>query len=159
MGQECPFRKSQSFLLRREIMRNECVGNSQTSDGIIESRSHAQLLSHVWLFVTPWTVALQSPLSMGFSKHEYWSGLPFLSSGDLLDPGIKPKAPALQVVSCIAGGILHCRWIIYYWATRKAGKYENVLPEATGVYNPFNKMSRGVFSCYCPGDSTVSSRI
>ena len=45
MDQECPCRKPQSFLLRREIMRNECVGNSQTSDGIVESRSHAQLLS------------------------------------------------------------------------------------------------------------------
>ena len=43
---------------------------------------------------TPWTVAHQAPLSMGFSRQEYWSGLPFPSSGDLPDPGIKPGSPA-----------------------------------------------------------------
>ena len=46
--------------------------------------------------VTPWTVAHQAPLSMGFSKQEYWSGLPFPSPGDLPDPGIEPRSPALQ---------------------------------------------------------------
>ena len=45
---------------------------------------------------TPWTVACQAPLSMGFSRQEYWSGLPFPSPGDLPDPGIKPGPPALQ---------------------------------------------------------------
>ena len=44
----------------------------------------------------PWTVACQAPLSMGFSRQEYWSGLPFPSPGDLPDPGIKPRCPALQ---------------------------------------------------------------
>ena len=44
----------------------------------------------------PWTVARQAPLSMGFSRQEYWSGLPFPSPGDLPNPGIKPKSPALQ---------------------------------------------------------------
>ena len=53
-------------------------------------------LSHVRLFATPWTVAHQSPPSMGFSRQEYWSGLPFPSPGDLPDPGIEPKSPALQ---------------------------------------------------------------
>ena len=53
-------------------------------------------LSHVRLFATPWTVAYQSPQSMEFSRQEYWSGLPFPSPGDLLDPGIKPRSPALQ---------------------------------------------------------------
>ena len=53
-------------------------------------------LSHVRLLATPWTVAYQAPLSMGFSRQEYWSGLPFPSSGDLPDPGIKPRCPALQ---------------------------------------------------------------
>ena len=50
--------------------------------------------------VTPWTVALQAPLSMGFSRQEYWSGLPSPLPGDLPDPGIEhmsPVAPALQV--------------------------------------------------------------
>ena len=57
------------------------------------------MLSHfsrVRLFKTPWTVAQQAPLFMGFSRQEYWSGLPFPSPGDLPDPGIKPRSPALQ---------------------------------------------------------------
>ena len=54
-----------------------------------------KLLSRVQLFVTPWTVALQAPLSMGFSRQEYWSRLPFPSPGDLPNPGIKPRSPAL----------------------------------------------------------------
>ena len=45
---------------------------------------------------TPWTVARQVPLSMGFSRQEYWSKLPFPSPGDLPDPGIEPRSPALQ---------------------------------------------------------------
>jgi len=44
----------------------------------------------------PWTVACQAPLSMEFSRQEYWSGLPFPSSGDLPDPRIEPESPALQ---------------------------------------------------------------
>ena len=56
-------------------------------------------LSRVRLFATPWTVARQAPLSMGFSRPEYWSGLPFPSPGDLPDPGIKPRSPALQADS------------------------------------------------------------
>ena len=53
-------------------------------------------LSHARLFATSWTVAYQAPPSMGFSRQEYWSGLPFPSPGDLPDPGIEPKSPALQ---------------------------------------------------------------
>ena len=48
---------------------------------------------------TPWTVACQAPLSMGFSRQEYWTGLPFPSPGDLPDPGIEPRSPALQADS------------------------------------------------------------
>ena len=48
---------------------------------------------------TPWTVAYKAPLSMGFSRQEYWSGLPFPSPGDLSNPGIKPGSPALQADS------------------------------------------------------------
>ena len=53
-------------------------------------------LSRVQLFETPWTVARQAPLSMGFSRQEYWSGLPFPFPGDLLNPVIEPGSPALQ---------------------------------------------------------------
>ena len=61
-----------------------------------KSESEVKLLSCVWLFVTLWTVAHQAPPSMGFSRQEYWSGLPFPSPGDLPDPGIEPRSPALQ---------------------------------------------------------------
>ena len=50
-------------------------------------------------FVAPWTVARQAPLSMGFSRPEYWSGLPFPSPGDLRDPGLEPMSPGLKVDS------------------------------------------------------------
>ena len=53
-------------------------------------------LSRVRLFATPWTIAYQAPLSMGFSRKECWSGLPFYSPGDLPDPGIEPRSPALR---------------------------------------------------------------
>ena len=53
-------------------------------------------LSRVQLFGTPWTVAYQAPLSLGFSKQEYWSWLPFPSPGDLPNPGIEPGSPILQ---------------------------------------------------------------
>ena len=58
-----------------------------------------KLLSHVHLFVTLWTVVRQASPSMGFSRPEYWSGLPFPSLGDLPDPGIKPGSPTLQADS------------------------------------------------------------
>ena len=57
--------------------------------------------SYVLLFATPWTVAHQAPLSVGFSRQEYWSGLPFPSPGDLPDPGIEPRSPALQTDSSL----------------------------------------------------------
>ena len=53
--------------------------------------------------VTAWTVAHQAPLSMGFSRQEYWSGLPFPSPGDLPDPGIEPGSPSLQADSLPSG--------------------------------------------------------
>ena len=53
-------------------------------------------LSRVQLFATPWAVAYQAPPTMGFSRQEYLSGLPFPSPGHLPDPGIKPRSPTLQ---------------------------------------------------------------
>ena len=58
-----------------------------------------KVLRHVQLFGTPWTVACQAPLSMGFSRQEYWSGSPIPSPGGLPNPGIKPGSPALQADS------------------------------------------------------------
>ena len=59
-------------------------------------RERVKSLSHVQLFATPWTVAYQASLSMGFSRQGYWSGLLFPSPGDLPDPGIEPRFHALQ---------------------------------------------------------------
>ena len=63
------------------------------------------LFSHVQLFVTPWTIACQAPLSMGFSGQEYWSGLSCPPPGDLPDPGMEPMS---LCVSCIG------RWVLYH---------------------------------------------
>ena len=77
--------------------RNETtIRPSNPTNGHVpwETKKKEKLLSHVWLFVTPWTVAYQAPLSMRFSRQEYWSGLPFPTPRDLPDPGIKPESLA-----------------------------------------------------------------
>ena len=76
---------------------------------IFERRWKCWSLSSVWLFAIPWTVACQAPLSMGFSRQGYCSGLPFPSPGDLPDIGIEPGSPALQADRFFT-----------VWATRKA---------------------------------------
>ena len=75
-----------------------CISISQQSPPYA-AHSVCWLLSCVQPFVTPWTVAHQAPLSMGFSQQEYWSGVPFPPLGDFPDPGIKPSSPAQQVDS------------------------------------------------------------
>ena len=64
---------------------------------VIERKKEKKMksLSHVQFFVTLWPVARQASPAMGFSRQEYWSGLPFSSPWDLPDPGIKPRSPAL----------------------------------------------------------------
>ena len=66
-----------------------------------------QSLNHVKLFATPWTVACQVHMFVGFPRQEYWNGLPFPPQGDLSDPGIKPESLHLQ----------HWQWILYHGAT------------------------------------------
>ena len=79
-------------------------GSSQprgpTRVSCIVSESEVKLLSRVQLFGTPWTVAYQAPLSMGFSRQEYWGGLPCSPPGDLPDSGIKPMSLG--------------RWVLYH---------------------------------------------
>ena len=62
----------------------------------------AQSLSRLWLFATPWTVAFQAPLFIGFSRQEYWSGLPCSPPVDLPNSGIEPRSPALQADSLLS---------------------------------------------------------
>ena len=82
------------------------------------ARMCVQLLSCVILFSTPWTVAFQTPLSMGFSSQEFWSVLRFPPPGNLPDSGIKP------CIFCIG------RRILYHWATweTQRSKYLAYLP-------------------------------
>ena len=77
--------------------------------------------SHVWLFATPWTVAYQAPLPMGFSRQEYWMGLPFPSPGDLPDPGI-------ELVSLVSPGL--AGRFFTHWATWEAS-HETVFLQIT----------------------------
>ena len=65
------------------------------SVAVLDCSSEVKLLSRVRLFASPWTVARQTPLSMGFLRQEYWSGLPLPSPEDLPNPGIETRSPAL----------------------------------------------------------------
>ena len=69
--------------------------NTLTFTFILLNQVKVKSLSRVPLFGTPWTVACQAPPSMGFSRQECWSGLPSPSPGDLPNPGIEPRSPAL----------------------------------------------------------------
>ena len=85
---------------QRQLWTDGCAGDILRGERLFFWRllpfSEVKLLSHVQLFATPWTVAHQAPPSMGFSRQEYWGGLPFPSPGDLPDPGIEPRSPVLQ---------------------------------------------------------------
>ena len=70
--------------------------NKKTRIALAQTLMKVKSLSCVRLFATPWTVAYEAPRSVGFSRQEYWSGLPFPSPGDLPNPGIEPGSPALQ---------------------------------------------------------------
>ena len=74
-----------------EMDRTLGIGGIISTDLKVKVKS----FSRVPLFATPWTVACQAPPSMGFSRQEYWSGVPLPSLGDLPDPGIEPRSPAL----------------------------------------------------------------
>ena len=63
--------------------------------GLLKLSEEVKSLSRVQFFATPWTVAYYAPLSMGFSRQKYWSGLPFPSPEDLPDPGFEPRSLAL----------------------------------------------------------------
>ena len=72
---------------------------NNNTEKIKPQKSEVKLLSRVRLFAIPWTVSYQAPPSMGFSRQEYGTGLPFPSPGDLPSPGIEPRSPTLQVDS------------------------------------------------------------
>ena len=88
--------------------------------------------------VTPWTVARQAPLSLGFSRQEYWSGLPFPSPGDLPDPGIKPTFPAWQVdslsLSHLGSPIVFPRGLEFRQGAESTGNHCLPSPRSQVVY-------------------------
>ena len=87
----------------------------------------AQSFQSCWLCATPWTVAHQAPLSMGFSRQEYWGGLPRPPPGDFPNPGIEPtspESPALQADSLPLSHQLYPWWIsiwLLHWSTVTLG--------------------------------------
>ena len=106
---------------------------------------HGSVLSHfsrVSLFATPWTVALQAPLSTGFSRQEYWSGLPCSPPGDLPDPGIEPTS----LMSALAGEFLGSpTWepfiwndqFLLFWGQLPSPKFlQNVLEQVFWFFSP-----------------------
>ena len=77
-------------------LKIKCLKFAYAIDILEVKWSEVKLFSCVQLFATPWTVAHRAPLSIEFSRQEYWSGLPFLPPGDIPHPGIEPRSPALQ---------------------------------------------------------------
>ena len=92
------------------------------------------MLSHVQLFATPWTIALQVPLSMEFSRQEYWGELPFPTPGDLPNPGIEPAS----CISCTG------RQILYYCTTWKS--HDLVQPNKINKY--FKTSASSTITCH-----------
>ena len=133
LGQEDPLEKkmaTHSSIFAWEISWTEEPVWLQSSS--VQSLSHVGLckmqvcmLSHfslVLLFATPWTIVCQAPLSMGFSRQEYWCGVPCPLEGDLPDPGIKPEYPASLA---LAGGFFTSS------TTWEAGKMQLTLTSAS----------------------------
>ena len=83
----------QIYLLKPQKVK---VPNKWKEQFLWFSNKKVKLFSRVQLFATLWIVTHQAPLSVGFSRQEYWSGLPFPSPGDLSNPGIEPRSPTLQ---------------------------------------------------------------
>ena len=121
------------------------MGVSTTpSLGLINFLEQLTELRHCPTLANPWTIACQAPLSMGFSRQEYWSGLPFLSLGDLPDPGIEPGQAddwieSLESIELIQ--LNHCRQMIYqlsYEGSPKAGLsgvgFEPTPPGETAIW-------------------------
>ena len=96
----------------------------------------SEVASCVRLFVTPWTVAYQAAPSMVSSRHEYWSGSPFPSPGDLSDPGIEPGSPALQADALPSEppGKLSKKWVTLMDFNNKVYLTQHVPNSITSTY-------------------------
>ena len=88
--------ESEKVGLKLNIQKTKIMASSPITSWQTKERKKVKWLSHVQLFATPCAVAYQTSPSMGFSRQEYWSRLPFSSPGDLPNSGIKPRSPTLQ---------------------------------------------------------------
>ena len=108
-----------------------------------------KLLSHVRLLATPLTVAYQAPPSMGFSRQECWSGLPFPSPGDLPNPGIEPRSPSLQADALPfqpPGGMDACnknRVVFFFFLSLNFSGHWIVLRQTRKTGNRKKKLEKG----------------
>ena len=102
----CSLCNSMLYCVALEQMRGHCAVCLRGPTRVVLLSFSRSVISNS--FATLWTVVCQASLSMGFSRQEYWSGLPFPSPGDLSDPGIETRSPCID------------RWILYHWATREA---------------------------------------
>ena len=84
------------YILKYRIFHSMNWGKNVKLPTVSKNTSECSSLSRVWLFATPWIVACQAPLPMRFPRQEYWNKLPCLPPGDLPNPGIEPRSPALQ---------------------------------------------------------------
>ena len=127
--------------------------------------------------MTPWTVALQAPLSMGFSRQEFWCGLPCPPPGNLPNPGIEPRSPTLQADSSLSEppgklknigvgslsllqgifptqksiqGLLYCRWILYQLSYQRSPCYTTVRVHCSQVLCTYvcARMCMYTFVCF-----------
>ena len=98
----CPFASCAQHFSRYLLPCKSWIFERMLTSASTDSVKVLVALSCPNLCAAPWTVAHQAPLSMGFSRQEYWSGLPFPSPGDLPDPGIKPRFPALEADSLLS---------------------------------------------------------
>ena len=89
------------------------------------------MLSYVQLFATPWSVALHAPLSMGFSRQEYWSRLPCSPPGDLSNPGMEPTSPALACGFFTTEPHEKLSWVTYV-AISVGAENENFIQTSSG---------------------------
>ena len=110
--------------LEREKLRNPLKGSQGLVCVCVCVSTHVWMLSCVWLFMTPWTVVYQAPLSMGFSRQEYWSGLLFPPPRDLPNPGIKLMSPA-SISYIIRQVFFFCLFVCFHylnhWETSGTG--------------------------------------
>ena len=115
--------------------------NTTSAVGFLVVTLHCEVksLSGVRLFATPWTVAYQASPSMGFSRQEYWSGLPFPSPGDLPGPGIEPGSPALEADTLTSEPPLNnliFNLFIYSILTTTRGMWDLNSPTKDGIFAP-----------------------